>query len=259
VKLGAILIKQNSKLCSILIGATLFTFACSSRAPQEFDQEKAAKAIADSETFKDCHTGINNWDACNGHIYTGRWQLIADHWGSPTGPLQSNSLKGNPVGYWLYKQKGYLQLSASSEMLSLSETGKTASRDWTHVTAPEKQADTTQGPFEIWDVPLAIKKLIGINGVVRGQMEVPVAEVRYTWRYTLTPLGAELFKNERIPSTGKGNREGWVTPGELTDIDLNKIYEGKAKFFFHDGAWRLQENCNQLDICRLQLSVAPSV
>ena len=175
--------------------------------------------------------------------------------------MQPDSLKGNPVGYWLYKQKGYLQLSAASEMLSLSETGKSASRDWTHVTAPERQADTTQGPFEIWDVPLAMKKLAGINGVVRGQqVGVPFAEVRYSWKYSLTPLGTELFRNERIPSTEKGsNREGWITPAEFTNIDLNKTYEGKAKFFFRDGAWRLQENCNQLDICRLRLSVDPSV
>lgn len=30
-------------------------------------------------------------------------------------------LKGNPVGYWLYKEKGYLQLSSSRDILTLSD------------------------------------------------------------------------------------------------------------------------------------------
>ena len=59
--------QDAKKICSILLGATLFALSCSSRAHEEFDQEKAAKAIADSETLKDCHAGINNWDACNWH------------------------------------------------------------------------------------------------------------------------------------------------------------------------------------------------
>jgi len=254
-------VRQNAKeICSILLSATLFALSCSSRAHQEFDQEKAAKAIADSETFKDCHAGINNWDACNWHIYTGRWNSIAGHWGRPIVHLEPNSLKGNPVGYWLYNVKGYLQLSTSPEILTLSDEGRTASKDWTHLTAPGREADRTQGPFERWEVPLATKKVVRITGFVRGQqMGVPFAEVRYTWTYSLTPLGTELFKNERVPSTGKGNRDGWIAPRELTDIDLNKTYESKATFFFHDGGWRLQENCNQLDICRLQRSAHSSV
>ena len=247
------------QICLIFLSATLFALSCSRPAHQEFDQEKAAKDIADSESFKDCHAGMDNWDACNWHIYTGRWSSIAGYWASTMVRLEPDSLKGNPVGYWLYKEKGYLQLSSSPEILTLSDIGRTASQDWTHVTAPGREADRTQSPFERWEIPLATKKLVRITGVVRGQqMGVPFAEVGYTWAYSLTPLGTELFKNERIPSTGKGNRDGWVAPSELTPVDLNKTYDGKAKFFLHDGAWRLQENCNQLDICRLLISVHSS-
>lgn len=243
---------QNARnICSILLCATLCVLSgCSARTQPEFDQEKAAKAIADSETFKDCHAGIDNRDACNWHIYTGRWSSIAEYWDSPIVRLEPDSLKGNPVGYWLYKEKGYLQLSSSPEILTLSDTGRTASKDWTHVTAPGREADTTQSPFERWEIPLATKKFVRITGMVRGQqMAVPFAEVAYAWAYSLTPLGTELFKNERIRSTGKGNRQGWIDPKDLTEIDLTKTYDAKAKFFLHDGGWRLQENCNQLDIC----------
>jgi len=245
--------RQNSKrVCSIFFSVMLCAFFGLARAQQEFDREKAAKTLADSETFKDCHAGINNWDACNWHIYTGRWNLIAGYWGSSTTVhLEPDSLKGNPVGYWLYKEKGYLQLSPSPETITLSDKGKTTSKDWSHVTAPGREADRTQSPFERWEVPLATKKLVGITSVLRGQqMGVQFAEVHYTWVYSLTPLGTELFKNERIPSTGRGNTEGWIAPTQLTDITLNKTFESKATFFFHDGGWRLQENCNTLDICR---------
>jgi hypothetical protein len=243
--------KQDAAIIwSILLGTTLCALSGSVRAQQQFDQEKGAKAIADSETFKDCHAGIDNWDACNWHIYTGRWSYIAGYWNSATAHLEPDSLKANPVGYWLYKEKGYLQLSTSPEMLTLSDKGRAASKDWYHVTAPGREADSAQNPFERWEVPLAAKKLVRITRVLRGeQMGVQFAEVYYTWIYSLTPLGTELFKNERIPSTGRGNREGWIAPTELNRIDLNKTYDSKAKFFFHDGGWRLQENCNQLDIC----------
>ena len=248
-----------NEICSILLSTTIFALSCSTPAHQEFDQEKAAKAIADSETFKDCHAGINEWDACNWHIYTGQWSYIAGYWDTPMLHLEPDSLKKNPVGYWLYKEKGYLQLSSSPEILTLSEAGWTASKDWVHVTVPGREADRTQSPFERWEIPLATKKFVRITGVVRGrQMGVPFADVDYTWAYSLTPLGGELFKNERIPSTGKTNRDGWIAPAELTSIDRNKTYDGKAKFFFHDGAWRLQENCNQLDICRLRMFVPSS-
>jgi hypothetical protein len=252
--------RNANEICPILLFAALCSLSGSARAQQEFDQQKAAKAIADSETFKDCHAGIDNWDACNWHIYTGRWSNIAEYWGNSTAHLDPDSLKGNPVGYWLYQEKGYLQLSTSPEMLTFSDKGRTASKDWERVTAPGSQADKTQGPFERWEVPLATKKLVKITGVLRGQqMGVQFAEVHYTWMYALTPLGTELFKNERIPSTGRGNRGGWIAPRELNGIDLNKTYDSKVEFFFHNGAWRLQENCNQVDICRLQRSVRPSV
>jgi hypothetical protein len=60
-------------------------------------------------------------------------------------------------------------------------------------------------------------------------------------------LGTELFKNERIPSTGR-NIGGWIAPTELTGIDLNKTYESKATFILHNDGWRLQEDCRG-DIC----------
>src|SRR5438270_2715746 len=121
--------KQNAKrICSIFFSATLFVLSASAHAQEEFDRDKAAKAIAESEMFKDCHMGINNWDTCNWTIYTGQWNSIARYWGSSAVHPQPESLKGNPVGYWLYKEKGFLQLSPS-EILSLSDKGRTASRD----------------------------------------------------------------------------------------------------------------------------------
>src|SRR6266853_3497475 len=151
------------KICSVLFSVTLFALSGSARAEQEFDREKAAKAIADSEMFKDCHKGINNFDACNCTIYTGPWNLIASYWGSTAVHPQSDSLKGNPVGYWLYKEKGYLQFSPSSEILTLSEKGRTASKGWNHVAAPGREADSPQSAFQRWDVPLATKIFIAIT------------------------------------------------------------------------------------------------
>jgi hypothetical protein len=235
------------KICSVLF-STLFALSGSARAQQEFDREKAAKAIADSEMFKDCHKGINNFDACNCTIYTGPWNLIASYWGSTTVHPQSDSLKGNPVGYWLYKEKGYLQFSPSPEILTLSEKGRTASKGWNHVAAPGREADTPQSAFQRWDVPLATKKFVAITGIVQGpRMGVQFAEVHYRWVYSLTPLGTELFKNERIPSTGR-NIGGWIAPTELTGIDLNKTSESKATFILHNDGWHLQEDCRG-DIC----------
>ena len=78
-------------------------------------------------------------------------------------------------------------------------------------------------------------------------MGVHFAEVHYTWVYSLTPLGGELFKNKAIASTGR-NAVGWSSPAELTGIDLNKTFEDKATFILHKDGWRLQEDCGG-DIC----------
>ena len=100
--------RQNArKICSVLFSATVVAISGLVHAQQDFDREKAANAIAASEAFKDCHIGINNWDACNWAIYTGRWNSIAAYWGSPAAHPEPDSLKGNPVGYWLYKEKAY--------------------------------------------------------------------------------------------------------------------------------------------------------
>jgi hypothetical protein len=242
--------RRNAKgIWSILFSATFFAFSGSAHAQQEFDRDKAAKVIAASDMFKDCHIGINNRDSCNCTVYTGRWNSIAAYWGGPTVHPQPESLQGNPVGYWLYKEKGYLQLSSSPEILTLSEKGRTASKNWKHVTAPGREADTPQNTFERWDVPLATKKFVAITEVMRGErMGVQFADVRYRWVYSLTPLGNELFKNERIPSSGR-NIRGWIAPGELTGIDLDKTHESKATFILHDDGWRLQEDCRG-DICQ---------
>ena len=241
--------RQNArKICSVLFSATVVAISGLVHAQQDFDREKAANAIAASEAFKDCHIGINNWDACNWAIYTGRWNSIAAYWGSPAVHPEPDSLKGNPVGYWLYKEKGYLQLSPA-EILILSDKGRTASKDWKHVTAPGREADSPQITFERWDVPLATKKFVAITNVVRGRrMEIQFAEVHYRWVYSLTPLGTELFKNERIPSTGR-NVGGWIAPAELTSIDLNKTYDAKVTFVLQHESWRLQPDCKTIDAC----------
>jgi hypothetical protein len=209
---------------------------------------RAAEEIAKSAGFKDCHQGINNWDACNWRIYTGRWTAIADHWGGPTAHPQPEMLKTNPVGYWLYARKRYLQLSSSPDMLTLSNQGRTESREWTRVALPGGQVEQHPGQLEIWDVPLATKKLVAISNVIQGtRMGAQFTEVHYTWTYVLTPLGMELFKNEAIPSSG-GKTTAWVTPAEVTGIDVKKIYGDKATFILHGNGWRLQEDCRG-DIC----------
>jgi hypothetical protein len=230
--------------CSILLTAVFFSlFGCN--AQQEFDRKEAAKAISDSEQFKDCHTGINDWDACNWRIYTGRWDTVAGYWGSSKDRPQPDSLKANPVGYWLYKEKGYLQLLSSPEILSLSDTGRTASKDWTLVALPGKEVP---GALERWEVPLAAKKIVAITDVLREQrMGVQIAQVTYSWVYSLTPLGTELFKSERIRSAGRGNE--WSAPADLTGIDLKKTYENKAVFTLVHGSWHLEDHCRPLDVC----------
>lgn len=237
----------SKTICSILFTAIVVSLiACSTQ--QAFDREKAAKDIADSEKFKDCHTGLNNWDACNWSIYTGRWETVAGYWGSSKNRPQPGSLKGNPVGYWLYKDKGYLQLSSSPEILSLSDAGRTASREWTLVALPRNQVSAIPGQLERWEVPLATKKLVAITNVMREQsMGIQVAQVSYSWVYSLTPLGTELFKNEKLSTTGRGTE--WSTPTELTGIDLSKSYEDKAIFTLGHGAWHLEEDCKRLDVC----------
>jgi len=240
---------QNAKqLCFVLCSAAVLAFSSFAHAQADFDRDKAAKAIAESEGFRGCHSGINIRDICDWTIYTGRWSLIAERWGSTAAHLQPDNLKGNPVGYWLYKEKGYLQLSPT-EVLTLSEKGRAASKDWTHVTAPGREAEISQTNFEGWDVPLAKKNLVAITSVLRGwRVGVQFAEVHYLWSYALTPLGSELFKNPRIPSTGK-NVGGWIAPAELTGIEPGKTYAGKAIFVLHKEGWRLNPECNTVDAC----------
>lgn len=160
-------------------------------------RENAAKAIAESETFTGCHFAGGIRDICDSSIYTGRWNLIVRHWASTSAHLQPDNLKGSAVGYWLYTN-GYLQLSPN-DMLTLSDKGRIASKGWKHVTAPGREAETSQTNFEGWDIPLATKHFIAITSVFRGwRMGVQFAEVHYLWSYALTPLGSELFKNERL-------------------------------------------------------------
>jgi hypothetical protein len=239
--------RSSSKVCSIFFVAAILSLCGLANAIQEPDRAKAARTIADSETFKDCHTGINNWDACNWTIYLGRWNSIAGYWGSSAAHPQPDSLKGNAVGYWLLKQN-YLQLSLSPETIAFSDKGKTASKDWKRVALPGRKANEPQGQRERWEVPLATKKVVGITRVLRGErMGAQFAEVHYTWVYALTPLGTELFSNKQIPSTGR-NVGGSIAPAELTGIDLKKTYEATAIFVLHNDGWRLQEDC-QGDIC----------
>lgn len=78
-------------------------------------------------------------------------------------------------------------------------------------------------------------------------MGVQIARVTYTWVYSLTPLGVELFKNDRLSRTGR-EAEG-SAPADLTGINLNKTYEDDAIFTFVKGTWHLEDHCNTLDVC----------
>jgi hypothetical protein len=241
---------QNaSKILRSILSTAILVSLIGCGTQKAFDREKAAKDIADSEKFKDCHTGMNNWDACNWSIYTGQWEAIAGYWGSSKNRLQADSLRANPVGYWLYRDKGYLQLASSPKTLSLSDKGRTASKEWTQVTLPGKAAvNSIHEPLERWEVPLATKKFVAITNVLRGQrMGVQFAQVNYTWVYSLTSLGTELFKNEKLPSTARSDE--WSAPTALTSIDLRKTYEDQATFTLDHGSWDLQEDCKRMDIC----------
>lgn len=233
----------NSIGSILFITLLLAVFGCN--AQKEFDREEAAKAITNSEKFRDCHMGINNRDACNWHIYTGRWETVAGYWGSSKDRPQPDSLKANPIGYWLYKEKGYLQLSSSPAILSLSDAGRTASKGWTLVALPGKEVP---GALQRWEVPLAARKFVAITNVLREQrMGIQIAQVTYHWVYSLTPLGTELFKSERIPSPARGNE--WRAPADLTGIDLNKTYKDKAIFTLVRRSWHLEDDCRPLDVC----------
>lgn len=239
---------QNAKkVCFVLFSATVLAISGLAHAQQDFDRETAAKAIAQSEAFTGCHAGTGIRDICDWTIYTGRWNLIAEHWASTAAHLQPDNLKGSAVGYWLYTN-GYLQLSPN-DVLTLSDKGRISSKDWKHVTAPGREAETSQSNFEGWDIPLATKRFISITSVFRGwRMGVQFAEVHYLWSYALTPLGSELFRNERLPSTRK-MQEGWIAPTELTGIDPRKTYSGKAIFVLHREGWRLNPDCTTIDAC----------
>jgi len=238
---------SGKNLYFVLFSAAILAISGLAHAQQGLDQQEAVKAITESEAFKLCSTEINYSGTCSWAIYTGRWSLIAEHWGSTAAHLQPDNLKGNPVGYWLYKEKGYLQISPT-EILTISDKGRIASREWTHVTAPGHKAETSQTNYERWDIPLASKSLVAVTSVFRGwRVGVQFAEVHYLWSYALTPLGSELFKNERLPSTGR-NMGGWVAPKELTGIDPHKTYSDKAIFVLHRQGWRLT-SCKTIDAC----------
>ena len=239
--------QSAKKICFLLFSAALLAVSGLAHAQKDFDRENAAKAIAESETFTGCHAGGGIRDICDWSIYTGRWNLIAEHWASTATHPQPDNLKGSPVGYWLYTN-GYLQL-LPNDMLTLSDKGRIASKGWKHVTAPGREAETSQTNFEGWDIPLATKHFIAVTSVFRGwRMGIQFAEVHYLWSYALTPLGSELFKNERLPSTRR-NAGGWIAPAELTGIDPNKTYSDKAIFVLHNEGWRLNPNCNTIDAC----------
>ena len=181
-KSGRSFLEQVSQSQTAQLAEPFSLFGCAQK-QKEFDREEAAKAIANSEKFKDCHTGMNNRDACNWNIYAGRWETVASYWGSSKDHPPPNSLRANPLGYWLYREKGYLQVSSSPEILSLSDAGRTASKDWTLVALPGKEVP---GALERWEVPLAAKKLVAITNVLREQrMGIQVAQVTYSWVYSL--------------------------------------------------------------------------
>ncbi|HEV2115323.1 MAG TPA: hypothetical protein VGR48_04805 [Terriglobales bacterium] len=230
------------KICSIFFGATVLAISSLAHAQKDLDRQEAAKAITESEAFRRCDKGTCIWA-----IYTGRWNLIADHWASTAAHPQPDNLKGSPVGYWLYTN-GYLQL-LPNDLLTLSDKGRIAAKDWKHVTAPGREAETSQTNYEGWDIPLATKSFVVITGVFKGwRMGVQFAEVNYLWSYALTPLGSELFKTERLPSNKK-KAGGWIAPAELTGIEPNKTFSGKATFVLHREGWRLNPDCKTVDAC----------
>lgn len=229
----------------LLIALAFSTWGCTAQKQKPFDNQEAAKIISSSEQFKDCHRGINNRDVCNYNLYTGRWEMVASYWGSAKDHPHPESLRTNPIGYWFYRKKGYLQLSSSPEVLSLSDTGRSASKDWSLIGLPGKEVP---GALERWEVPLATKKFVTITRVVREQrMGIQIARVTYRWVYSLTSLGIELFNNARISSTGRGNE--WSAPADLTGIDLKKTYQDDAIFTFVNGSWHLEDHCTPLDVC----------
>jgi hypothetical protein len=133
-------------------------------------------------------------------------------------------------------------------MLSLSDRGRTASREWTLVALPGKQANPAQDPLQRWEVPLATKKFGAITNVLQEQrMGIQISQVTYSWIFSLTPLGTELFKNKQLLTPGRGTE--WSAPADLTGIDLSKTYEDKAIFAFSNGGWHLEDDCKRLDIC----------
>lgn len=92
------------------------------------------------------------------------------------------------------------------------------------------------------------QEVCGNHKRVPGQrLGVQFAQVNYTWVYSLTPLGIELFKNERIPNTGRGS--DWGAPAALTGISLKKTYEDQTTFTLDHGRWELQEGCKRRDVC----------
>lgn len=101
--------RNTRTICSLLLCAAFAAISAPAYAQKDFDREAAAKSIAESNPFQDCRTDINNGDTCNWAIFTGRWNLIAERWGSAAAHPQPDDLKGNAVGYWLYKDKSYLR------------------------------------------------------------------------------------------------------------------------------------------------------
>jgi hypothetical protein len=50
------------------------------------------------------------------------------------------------------------------------------------VTAPGREAETSQSNFEGWEIPLATKSFVAITSVLKGwRMGVQFAEVHYLW------------------------------------------------------------------------------
>src|SRR5207245_7358826 len=102
--------------------------------------------------------------------------------------------------------------------LTLTEKGKNASKDW------YRESSTLNG-LETWVVPIANKKFVEVTGIIKGEVfGAHRAEVEYDWVYSLTIIGAEVFKSTQIPASMNVK----ATPIDATGVNPKLTYHSRA-------------------------------
>jgi hypothetical protein len=230
---------------SFIAAILVFMVACTSASGSgELTRPAAAKVIANDKTFQSCA----QWKGCY-DIQSGPWMGSLTGHGIEVDQAERLLFRNNPVEFWLYKE-GYLWFKPTP---TPDATGLWFSDFPFGLTDKAKDLDISGNP---WRDPLtkrdhllvllARRKFLEVTGIAKLSMfGNNVAEVHFTWAYSLTPTAEKIFNHQPPPGYGLDRprlksdmRSPWSV---ITGVDPNEVHAGVAHFVLYDDGWRLKD------------------